>query len=259
MSRGPISFAPKSLFLAILLALIPAVSNASEFAHPWDDADNALVLDPFQGNALTWELLQTDKRLTGIIHKASQGLGRDAQYTARRMKAKSLNYLWGSYHLLTTADVPAQIDNYLAIAGTDVSEAHALDIECLSTFDDCQSKAFKVSFNQIESAIRFYKTRTGKLPLLYVNNAVAQSLARRWRNSNEFGKVPLWYARFKRSIDGVFPLGPWKTYTLWQFSSEINCDKSRCPYRVPGTDPDIDVNVYFGAPARLRQNWPLDH
>ena len=39
---------------------------------------------------------------------------------------------------------------------------------------------------------------------------------------------------------------------LWQFSSEIRVQKL-----IPGTDSDIDVNVFNGSVDALRAAWPL--
>ena len=45
----------------------------------------------------------------------------------------------------------------------------------------------------------------------------------------------------------------WSDYTLWQFSSEINCSPTKtCLYRVPGTAYDMDVNVFNGTEAALK-------
>jgi GH25 family lysozyme M1 (1,4-beta-N-acetylmuramidase) len=243
---------------AIVFLSLTAAVQASEFSAPWQDPANAIVLDPFQGNRIDWEKVKTDPRVAVVIHKASQGLQRDGKYAQRRDRGKELGYLWGSYHLLTTADVAGQIDNYLATAGQEATETHAVDVECLSTSSTCQSPSFKVTFGTIEAALRTYKQKTGRFPLLYVNDSTARTIAQRWGRNTEFEGVRLWYARFKTNITDAFPLGAWKSYRLWQFSSEINCSAASCPYRVPGTDPDMDVNVYFGSPDELRKNWPLE-
>jgi hypothetical protein len=39
---------------------------------------------------------------------------------------------------------------------------------------------------------------------------------------------------------------------LWQFSSEIRRQLS-----IPGTGPDIDINVYNGTTERFKADWPL--
>ena len=69
----------------------------------------------------------------------------------------------------------------------------------------------------------------------------------------------LWYARFKATVTD-FPKGIWDTYTLWQFSSEINCradNRAVCLYTVPGTPYDMDVDVFNGTIDELRRNWPF--
>jgi len=71
---------------------------------------------------------------------------------------------------------------------------------------------------------------------------------------NLFARTHLWYARFKKSVTD-FPAGTWKTYTLWQFSSEMNClpaDRTQCLYTVPGTEYDMDVDVFNGTIEELR-------
>ena len=234
-------------------------ARAEEFRAQWDDANVAIVLDPFHGNALDLDKVATDQRVAGIIHKASQGLGSDRKYVARRAAAKARGYLWGSYHLLTTADPTAQVDHYLGIVGTDPAEARAIDIECLAASSTCQSAAFKVTVEDVEKAIARIKDKTGRLPLLYVNDAVRKVLSDRFAGKPELAGIKLWYARFKSDITGVFPDRQWQTYVLWQFSSEINCKAKPdpCPYRVPGTGSDMDLNVFNGTVEQLKAQWPL--
>jgi GH25 family lysozyme M1 (1,4-beta-N-acetylmuramidase) len=244
--------------VAVAIALVTASpAAAGEFASPWKDAKSAIVLDPFAGNALNWDQVATDKKVVAVIHKASQGVGRDTAYAARKSEATGRGYLWGSYHLLTTADVGSQIDAYLAAVGVHGDETYAVDVECLASSGSCQSAAFKVTAEQVEAALRLVKQKTGRLPLVYANQSVAKALSARWSHSAEFAAARLWYARFKSTVTD-FPSGPWKTYALWQFSSEINCTSAACPYRVPGTQPDLDVNVFYGTPEDLRSAWPLN-
>ena len=70
-------------------------------------------------------------------------------------------------------------------------------------------------------------------------------------------RLPLWYARYKPEIGIHFPKGNWETYALWQFSAQANCNARRCPYRVPGTPTDIDVNVSTLDAEQLREAWPF--
>jgi hypothetical protein len=70
--------------------------------------------------------------------------------------------------------------------------------------------------------------------------------------------LQLWYARFSSEIEGHFPKGNWDGYALWQFSATPNCNTRRCPYRVPGTPTDIDVNVADMTVEELRAAWPFE-
>jgi len=243
--------------LFALAVATPACSVASEFSQPWKDVDAAIVLDPFAGNLIDWDKVATDKKVAAVIHKASEGLGQDAKYGSRRTEATRRGYRWGSYHLLTTADVGAQIGNYLTATGIHPEETYAIDVECLDTSSACKRPAFKVSVAQVEAALRAVKQRTGRLPLVYANHSVATVLSRSWTGKPEFRDARLWYARFKATVSD-FPTGPWSTYAIWQFSSEINCMPTACPYRVPGTASDMDLNVFHDTPEQLRAAWPLN-
>src|SRR5690606_33700745 len=70
-------------------------------------------------------------------------------------------------------------------------------------------------------------------------------------------RLPLWYARYKPTIGLHFPKGHWQSYTLWQFAASTNCNARSCPYRVPGTPLDIDVNVASMSADELRAAWPF--
>lgn len=84
--------------------------------------------------------------------------------------------------------------------------------------------------------------------MVYANKLVTNAISEQFGADEVFAKPPLWYARFKSNVTD-FVEGTWKTYTLWQFSSEINCtadDRSACLYTVPGTEYDMDINVFNG-------------
>ena len=53
-------------------------------------------------------------------------------------------------------------------------------------------------------------------------------------------------------------MGNWKSYTLWQFSSLLNCDDKSCPLRIKGADSRIDVNVVNMPVDQLKKEWPFD-
>jgi hypothetical protein len=100
--------------------------------------------------------------------------------------------------------------------------------------------------------------------MVYVTDKVRSAILKSSVPDDEFAKTPLWYARYRADFDisMFFPTPLWPTYTLWQFASEINCpSKPRlgCPLRapIPGTDYQMDVNIYYGTVEELRSKWPF--
>jgi hypothetical protein len=116
-----------------------------------------------------------------------------------------------------------------------------------------------MSFDEGLVFIKRIKERTGRVPFIYANNLVTKAISERYAADEVFAKTHLWYARFKPNVTD-FPAGTWKTYTLWQFSSEVNCDpanRAACLYTVPGTAYDMDVDVYNGTIEELKRKWPF--
>lgn len=240
--------------LLLFLMLTGSVTHAQteEFNHPWTDTTTAIVLDPFQGNSINWDKVATDTRVVGVIHRGTIGSQKDTRYKARRDEAKSRGYKWGSYHLGRPGDPIKQADFYLATVAPADDEVMALDIESLDENRD-------MSLANARRFIQHIREKTGRYPLLYGNHAVVKEISRQFPDDEVFSKTPLWYARFKSRVTD-FPGGVWSTYTLWQFSSEINCTPAhpeKCLYRVPGTKTDMDVNVYHGSVADLKAKWPF--
>ena len=235
-----------------LVAAVAFVGAQTEFNAPWTRPDRAIVLDPYQDNSINWNAMAADKSVVGIIHRASIGMRTDTRYHERRAEALKRGYRWGSYHLGRRGDPTAQADFYLDFTKPAADEVIALDIETLDTSVDMSLDDAKVFMMRVSS-------RTGRLPMIYANHAVVSEISRRFRADAVFSKASLWYARFRQTIPD-FPRGTWSTYSLWQFSSEINCKASApqsCLYRVPGTQPDMDVNVCNGTFTDCRTRWPF--
>ncbi|MGH8611458.1 MAG: glycoside hydrolase family 25 protein [Gammaproteobacteria bacterium] len=226
-----------------------AAETPSEFFAPWSDGAKAIVIDPYEGNDIDWDKLATDKRVVAIIHKATEGPKTDSKYASRKTEALKRGYLWGSYHLGRPGDPVKQADHYLKVTDPGADELIALDLESISS-----------SFMSLDGARQFIEhilQETQRYPLLYVNHATAKHISNKAAEDKMFARCPLWYARFRKNIPD-FPRGTWATYTLWQFSSEINCSaQGTCLYNVPGTRFDMDVNVFFGTPGALKAQWPL--
>lgn len=227
-------------------------AQTEDFNHPWTDPTTAIVLDPYEGNSIDWAKVATDPRVVAVIHRGTIGSRTDTLYTARRDEAKNRGYKWGSYHLGQPGDPIVQADFYLATVTPEDDEVMALDIESLDEDRD-------MSLADARRFIQHIREKTGRYPMLYANQAVVKEISLKFPHDEVFSKTPLWYARFKSQVTD-FPTATWATYTLWQFSSEINCKPAHpedCLYRVPGTKTDMDVNVYRGSVADLKAKWPF--
>lgn len=256
------------------LFVAPVAAGAEEFSQPWKNPERALVVDGYEYNLIDWTQLATDKRIVGFINKASDGLpppyfcsgDKDvvelcktkwrrhavAQelYQTRRTLAKALGLKWGAYHLGRPGNPVEQADNFLTFARPGPDDLMAIDIE-----DNDPEKW--MSLADAEIFVREIKGRTGRWPILYTNGSTAQHIADRREQYPILSRLPLWYARYKPEIGIHFPKGNWDGYALWQFSAQPNCNKKSCPYRVPGTNLDIDVNVAPMDAAALRAAWPF--
>jgi lysozyme len=237
--------------LSGLSAILIVGTMPPQFNQPWNDQSRAILIDPYEGNRIDWSLLGEDPRVVAIIHRATSGLKKDAKYSSRRTVAKANGYMWGSYHLGLPGDPIKQADFYLHTVEPSEGEVIALDIESL---DPTRSIT-------LPDAVKFLgrvHERIGRYPLVYANHEVTKAIAYQYADSTLFGATGLWYARFRKTIPD-FPNGTWSTYTIWQFSSELNCRADAaalCLYRVPGTDFDMDVDVFNGSIDELRARWP---
>ncbi len=267
------------LIAAALAAMAAFASAHADNAHsePWRDPSRALVLDAYEYNELDWPLIVSDKRIAGFIGKATDGLPTEYScrgkatamelhlcklawrryamskelYHTRKALAKALGLKWGAYHLARAGNPVEQADHFLDFAKPEADDLIALDIE------ENDPREF-LSLEDAEIFARHIHARTGRWPILYTNGSTARHIARNTAQYPLLSRLKLWYARYKPEIGDHFPKGNWQSYTLWQFVSHINCSERTCPYRVPGTNRDIDVNVAMMGVDELRRQWPFD-
>ena len=230
--------------IAICLLALPLISFANEFQQPWNDPNAPLLIDTYHANSIEWDKLMTEPRVVAVIHKSTSGTTDiDPAYQSRKAEAKKRGYLWGSYHWGVAGNPKEQADFYLDTVKPEDDELIALDL------DDAASRSL-MNADEALVFIKRIKEKAGRYPVLYTNHASAIILSSKFKGT-EFADAPLWYARFKSNVTD-FPIGLWPTYTLWQFSSEIFFQKA-----IPGTNKDMDVNVFNGTIEELRSKWPL--
>ncbi|WP_342587343.1 glycoside hydrolase family 25 protein [Consotaella salsifontis] len=259
---------------AIVLVFAAAPAEA-DYNKPWKQDDRALVIDAYEFNPIDWKELTADKRIAGFINKASDGLppewncsGKSGDeellcknrwwkysvtkelYMTRREMAKTLGLKWGAYHLGRPGNPREQADHFVDFAEPAPDELIALDIED-NTSDWMSLADAEIFANQI-------KIRLGRYPVLYTNGSTAKWIAEHKADYPLLSRLPLWYARYREDITGLFPTDTWPTYALWQFSSMHNCNAKSCPYRVKGAKNDIDVNVASLDVEGLKAAWPFN-
>src|SRR5205085_12556236 len=120
-----------------------------------------------------------------------------------------------SYHIGMPGNPIKQAEFYLKTVKPSKDEVIALDLE------DIDSEKY-MNLEQARLFIKHIKKRTGRYPLVYGNYKVIEKITAIIGKDEVFSKTPLWFARFTDQVKD-FPKGTWDTYTLWQFSSEINC------------------------------------
>lgn len=270
-------FTSKTLICAIAL-LAAASANAADtnkFNEPWKSSERALIIDGYEYNEFDLAEIGSDKRIAAFIHKGSDGLPEkyrctgDAEevvlcktkwrryavgkelYQTRRAFAKTMGLKWGAYHLARPGNPVEQAEHFIEYTNPTEDEAIVLDIE------DIDAEKW-MSLADAEIFARHIRMRLGRWPMLYTNGNTAKYIAKNRMQYQILSRLPLWYARYKPDIKTYFPKGNWDTYDIWQFQSQINCNKRRCPYRVKGANVDIDVNVVDMSVEELRAVWPMD-
>ncbi len=243
------------LLISLLLSSCSLTASAQipEFTEPWKNPNIALAIDPYERNDIDWDRLARDRRVVAIIHRATLGDRADRKYAERRDEAKRRGYKWGAYHFGRPGDPIKQADFFLKTVKPAADELIALDLESVDEKKDMSLAEARVFIKRI-------KEKTGRYPLIYANNEVTKAISEKYGADDLFSKTLLWYARFKRNVTD-FPLGTWTSYTIWQFSSEQNCspaNRPACLYTVPGTEYDMDVDVFNGTVEELRSKWPFD-
>jgi GH25 family lysozyme M1 (1,4-beta-N-acetylmuramidase) len=259
--------------LAVVALFVCGAARAAD-DEPWKDKSTALVIDAYELNIIEWDKLVANKRVAGFISKASDGLpevydcskphkGDTAAhcktmwrkysvsrelYQTRRMLAKANGMLWGAYHLARPGNPIDQANHFIDYAEPAADEMMVLDIEGLDTTEF-------MSLADAEIFAGHVKARTGRYPVLYTNHITAQHIAIHREKYRLLSRLPLWYARYKPEIKGVFPMGHWDNYLLWQFSSASNCGTKTCPMRIDGTLRDIDVNTVPMNARALSEIW----
>lgn len=230
---------------ALALTWSSAAFPQSTSDRAWLLPDAQLVIDPYEANSINWDQLAQDKAVKAVLHRAYHGWTKDAKFEERTAEAKRRGYSVGLYLLGKPGDPIAQADLLVAAGERTEVKLLALDIENMNP-------ASSMTLADAERFIDRVHEKTGRYPLFYTNFSTYQHISTNYGASSAFAKTRLWIARF-REHHGLDSTRIWPDYTLWQFQSELNCAGTQsCYHRVPGTRPDMDVNVFRGSEVELR-------
>lgn len=258
--------------LSALIAFVSTAAGAvSEFSRAWQSPDSSIVLDAYEYTVIDWSKIKNNQRLAGFINKATEGLRPRSScrknsvcrlrwrryaaakelYHTRKTLAKTLGLKWGAYHLGRPGNPIKQAKHFLEFARPGPDDLIAIDIE------ENDPKRW-MSLKEAEIFSQYIYEKLGRYPVLYTNHSTARYIAQNRAEYPLLSRLNLWYARYRASMRGAFPMGYWDSYTIWQFSAHTNCSPQSCLWRINGTDHWIDVNVVNMPVAELHRKWPFN-
>ncbi len=258
------SLAWKKIILGFILFVVGSIYSQNKFDNqPWLQ-NYPIIIDPYEGNAIDFVKLKSNPQVVGLLHRASIGMRADKKYLERSDLSKQNELHYASYHLGRKGNPIGQADFYLDVIKNNLNEPMALDIEEIG--------GNNISLSDAELFIKRIHEKTGKYPMLYINNAVFNAINAKYGRDSEFAKCRLWYTRFLKKLPAL-STKVWDKVTIWQFACEINCNPCitkdangdcikrankydpNCPYKVEGTDFDMDVNVFNGTVEEANAFW----
>ncbi len=180
----------------------------------------------------------------GVIHKSRQGSGfADDKYAQPRTAAVAQGLLWGAYHFGTSADVSAQVKNFLDTAKPDDNTLLALDFE-----KNEPNPSDTMSLTQAKQFVAMVQAKTGRLPVLYGGAMLKESLGN--AVDPDLAQCRLWWAEYASARK--LPV-TWLNYFLWQYTDGASGPE---PRKAPGVGP-CDCNTFDGSPLDLAQQWAV--
>ena len=180
--------------------------------------------------------------IVAIIAKATQGATWiDPAYADFKRAAARHNFLWGSYHFSTGADVNAQADHYISTVRLTDGELVCLDFEENPT-------GSSMSLKQARDFVSLMKERIGRYPVLYGGAWLKEQL--HGKRDEVLSRCPLWVSQY--STKPILPPG-WTKYALWQYTDGTSGPEPR----VVNGIGRCDRNQYNGTISQLRKVWPF--
>jgi GH25 family lysozyme M1 (1,4-beta-N-acetylmuramidase) len=180
----------------------------------------AYMIDVYNGNGvIPWQAV-ANRGFRLAYLKCSQGATeRDASYERNRVGCNSAGVTWGAYHFVTGVSGEAQWENARAfLAASELPPC--LDIE--------ESQGFTNAFIWTRAyALLGHLLDCRRIPLIYTNRDMIQSLVKMPWIAKTFALCPLWLAdyetpatRDEKQIYGTAELAPWASPMFRQYTEK---------------------------------------
>ncbi|KAF6584866.1 glycoside hydrolase family 25 protein [Paenibacillus sp. EKM211P] len=203
------------------------------------NAAEGIDVSRYQGT-IDWKRVRADGKSFAFI-KASQGQRYvDPTFITNAKGIKAAGLLLGAYHFVdaTSVNTAKAEARHFAEVLDQVGGAKALDLPAVMDYENNPGGLSSAAIHEIALAfLTEFERVSGRKPMVYTGNAFAAHF------KVPLGSYKLWIARYS-STRVPSDTTPWKSWDFWQYSDNG---------RVEGIQGPVDLNVYAGTEAELRQ------
>ena len=178
--------------------------------------------------------------ITGVIHKATEGIGwTDPMFASASTAAPAAGLLWGAYHFGTGDDGRAQARFFLDIVNPDAQTLCAIDFEP-------NPSGTQMSLDQLLAWIETVQNATKRPPLVYGGLSLLFPAIGTGAYP-ELAACPLWVAQYTPApVPSGVPPQVWTQWTLWQYTDTGSVD---------GISTAVDRSRFAGTAEELTSWW----
>ncbi|MDQ0047221.1 lysozyme [Paenibacillus polymyxa] len=202
------------------------------------NAAEGIDVSRYQGT-IDWKRVRADGKSFAFI-KASQGQRYvDPTFITNAKGIKAAGLLLGAYHFVDATNVNAAKAEarHFAEVLEQVGGAKVLDLPAVMDYENNPGALSSAAIHEIALAfLTEFERVSGSKPMVYTGNAFATHF------KVPLGSYKLWIARYSTRVPN--DTTPWKLWDFWQYSDSG---------RVEGIQGPVDLNVYAGTEAELRQ------
>ncbi|KAF6576447.1 glycoside hydrolase family 25 protein [Paenibacillus polymyxa] len=202
------------------------------------NAAEGIDVSRYQGT-IDWKRVRADGKSFAFI-KASQGQRYvDPTFITNAKGIKAAGLLLGAYHFVDATNVNAAKAEarHFAEVLEQVGGVKVLDLPAVMDYENNPGSLSSAAIHEIALAfLTEFERVSGSKPMVYTGNAFATHF------KVPLGSYKLWIARYSTRVPN--DTTPWKLWDFWQYSDSG---------RVEGIQGPVDLNVYAGTEAELRQ------